>query len=213
MKQNELQEYVKIWKELGVAYIDFNFSCGGDSMNDTDIIIYDEKNNRIESSELVGFFEDEVYRQVEFYVNSDGHYQGEAGVVRIELIEEDDEPYFLYMKEAESEWNEQVTNEVLIPLTDEEVKFIKDNVSQINGDEGNIGFTYNKDLIFDDNKTKFVDELEEKIKDFIDDYSPEIEDGELMEYFTFEAEDIEFVENSLKMYVHNTILIFKPSDE
>jgi len=212
-----MKEIIKVWKELNVSYIDFNFNCGGDSMNDVDILIYDDKGTEIGSQELKDYFDEETYKQVEFYVNSDGHYQGEAGVVRIELAEDDDEPYFTYSKEAESEWNENVESVINIPLTDEEFLFIKNNVSRISGEERDINIVYTKDIILNDEKEKLVDELENKILDIVDDFTPELEEGELMEYYTFETNDDMLLDDNnskfLIISISNSVIIFRDSNE
>ena len=111
-----MQEIIKIWKEKNIDHINFNFSCGGDSMNDTSIEIFDKEGELVQDGELESYFDDQTYKNVEFYVNSDGHYQGEFGVVEITLNDEEDD--FEYSKSASSEWNETCDNEVEIELTD-----------------------------------------------------------------------------------------------
>ena len=34
------KEIIQLWKELQITHIDFEFSCGGDSMNDTTLNIH-----------------------------------------------------------------------------------------------------------------------------------------------------------------------------
>ena len=88
----ETNEAIALWKELGITSATMEFSCGGDSMNDYHFTFYNvnSENKEVESSELDSFFDDEVFRNVEFYVNSDGHYIGESGTVEIELDEDDE---------------------------------------------------------------------------------------------------------------------------
>ena len=86
----EKQEAIKLWKELKIESGTMEFSCGGDSMNDYSFTFYGG-GKEIESSELKDYFDDAVYKHVEFYVNSDGHYQGEAGTVEITLDNDDDD--------------------------------------------------------------------------------------------------------------------------
>ena len=105
-----MEKIIKLWKELGVTHIDFEFCCGGDSMNDTTLNIH-KGDEIIENNELETFFDNEVYKRVEFYVNSDGHYQGESGNVLIELNDEGDD--FNFMKSAQSEWCERKTRSTL----------------------------------------------------------------------------------------------------
>ena len=56
-----------------------------------EIKFFNDKNEEVDCPELEDYSDGEIYNQVEFYVNSDGHYQGESGVVRIELNGEEDE--------------------------------------------------------------------------------------------------------------------------
>ena len=50
-----MEDIIKKWKEAKISYANFEFNCGGDSMNDTDLIFYDDNGNNIEmkSSRLV----------------------------------------------------------------------------------------------------------------------------------------------------------------
>ena len=93
------KEVIQLWKENGVDSINFEFDCGGDSMNETTINILDKEGNVIECKEIEDYFDNKIYDKVEFYVNSDGHYIGENGNVYITLEDEDEEePYFSYSK-------------------------------------------------------------------------------------------------------------------
>ena len=86
----EVSQEITLWKENKIHECIMEFSCGGDSMNDYDFKFYDKKGKEIVCVELKDFFEDEVFRRVEFYVNSDGHYIGEFGQVVITLNDEDE---------------------------------------------------------------------------------------------------------------------------
>ena len=87
----QTNEAIALWKELGITSATMEFSCGGDSMNDYHFNFYNSENKQVENGELDSFFDDEVFREVEFYVNSDGHYIGEFGSVEITLDEDDEE--------------------------------------------------------------------------------------------------------------------------
>ena len=73
------------------------------------------------------YFEDEVFRNVEFYENSDGHYLGEFGEVTITLNENENQ--FDYSKSSTSEYSEPYTDNVRVKITKDEAKFIKDYVN------------------------------------------------------------------------------------
>ena len=100
----EMEEAVEIWKREGIDRVEFDFSCGGDSMNDTELRFYKGNKEIEETWGLEAYFDDEVYENVEFYENSDGHYQGESGTVTITLNEDEDE--FDYEKSSTEEWLE-----------------------------------------------------------------------------------------------------------
>jgi hypothetical protein len=180
------EQAIKLWKELGVTEVHFNFNCGGDSMNDTDLTIYTDGSKQIKNDVLFDYFENEVYENVEFYVNSDGHYNGESGIVTITL----DDEGFTYSKSSESEWSEQHTETVLIKLTDVEQAFVNKNLLNLNGDENNLDFVFKGDVFLTNEDEVFLEELEKRIKSVIQDNEPEIEyDGELQEYYTFNTEE------------------------
>ena len=95
----DLQQMVALWKEKGITECSMEFDCGGDQMNDYTFTFY-TKEGQVECEELDSYFDGEVYNNVEFYVNSDGHYMGENGYVYIRL--DDDEESFTYTKDAQS---------------------------------------------------------------------------------------------------------------
>ncbi len=97
MNNKNEQEIVELWKKLGVSKCEASFMCGGDSMNEMSFTYFDKESEEIPEakSELDDYFDDVIYDKVDFYVNSDGHYMGENGVVHIELFE-DDENDLLY---------------------------------------------------------------------------------------------------------------------
>jgi len=203
------QEIIKLWKENKIDYIEFRFSCGGDSMNDTEITIYDEDFNEVENSEISDYFDNEVYKEVEFYVNSDGHYLGESGEVIIRLNEAGDD--FEYSKNSTSEWSEQVTEEAEIELTDDEVKFIKENVSDINGHiYDGVNTNYKRDFIMTDKEETMVSELEKKINDFSVGYDFDRNiDGEETDWCIFTTgDDIEFNGNKLKISISREYYVY-----
>lgn len=211
--QNENEnEIVQLWKELNVARVNFEFSCGGDSMNDTTITIHGEDDEEIENETLKTYFDNEVYNVVEFYVNSDGHYQGESGYVDITLDE--DGETFNYSKYSESEWTETVTTTTKIELTDEQVAFINDKVLNINGSYDEIAVNYKQDCILSDEEEEIAEELERTIQEQLESYSPEQDEGELQEdWFTFttnpEGETLKIVGNGLQVQVNNSVTVFK----
>ena len=175
---------IQLWKELQITHIDFEFTCGGDSMNDTTLVIH-KGDEVIENETISVYFDNEVYNAVEFYVNSDGHYMGESGNVLIEL--DDDEETFNFMKSAQAEYCERTTNKVEVELTDEEIEFVKEFVRDINGGEGEgSNLNYKKDFIINEKRKELIDSIGEKVADICGGFAPEIEgSGDLSDWYSF----------------------------
>jgi hypothetical protein len=205
------ENIIKIWKEKNIDHVNFNFSCGGDSMNDTSIEIFDKEGEFVQDSELETYFDDKTYNNVEFYENSDGHYQGEFGVVTIEFDE--DENDFTYSKSSSSEWSESSVNEAEIELTDEEAKFVADYVLNINGGEDDIQTNYKKDFILTNEQEETLKGLEEKISEFAQDYTPNDIEGEMNEWHTYttneEGEELKLVDNVLTLSITKSFDVIK----
>jgi len=168
-----MQEIIKKWNEANISYAEFQFSCGGDSMNDTSLSFYDVDGNVVdESGNLESYFEDEVYKNVQFYEASDGHYIGESGYVRIELSDEGDE--FYYTKSAEAEWSENKSGEVLVPITDEEFKILDEYIlGMANSNWNGASVDYKKDFILTDELEVAIKDLQEKFENHSYDFQPE----------------------------------------
>lgn len=201
-----METMIKDWKEAGIGYAKFIFSCGGDSMNDCHFEYFTEDHDEIPSFEHETELGDILFKRVEFYVNSDGHYMGEDGTVTIELNEEEDDFYF--SKEAEAEYCERITSEVAAVLTDEEVDYINKYAEDIiGGEDDNTDINYKINFI----KTYELDEIEKSIFEKIDNvagsFSPAV-DGEVRDFYSFsltndQTEDIKIDGNELTIYVDN----------
>lgn len=164
------------WKELDVDRVHFVFSCGGDSMNDTSIEIYDKEENIIEVEEIADYFDEAVYNNVDFYEASDGHYMGEDGKVIITLT--DDEDGFDYCKDSQEEWCENELFTEKFELTDEEVEFIDKYVDDINGNmsEGDYNVNYKVDFVQTDELIELEQELVKKIENYFNNYDHKLEE-------------------------------------
>lgn len=176
-----------LWKELRVSHANFEFSCGGDSMNDTNLIIYSEDGSEITCGEIADYIDNEIYNVVEFYVNSDGHYMGEAGNVHIVLSEDGEE--FEYSKSSRSEWSETITSPLEVELDEKTIQFIKEKVLNINGEEGSGTINYKIDCILTDEEEEIGNKLVENINIACRDFSPE--DYEINDtWFRFTTNDV-----------------------
>lgn len=218
------QEAIQEWKQLGIKHAEFEFSCGGDSMNDTTLNFYDQKNKVIQSGNLEGYFDSEIYRVVTFYEASDGHYQGEAGVVMIELDDESDDVNdhdFTYSKDSQAEYNEQFTEVIDIKLTAEQVNFIQLNVSNMNGgDSDSTTINYKRDFIMTDDDERIQNEIAELLDDEAQNCHFENASGEATDWYNFttngddndELEELTIVENHLKLLVNRTFVVYQDSN-
>ena len=202
------KDAVKLWEKLGVSNAALTFNCGGDCMGDTDWELFDKDGGVISSDELVNYFETVIYDEVEFYVNSDGHYMGEFGTVEIELTDEDEDSTFMYSKNSSSEWEESIHNDIEIELTENEANYIKSFVGDINGgeDEG-VNFNYKKDFIKTDEMVEIEDSIAEKVNKDTSEYQPE-DCYNLRDMYQFESE-CDFNDNSLMVEITNYDYVIK----
>jgi hypothetical protein len=212
-------EMIKLWQDNNVEKCVMNFSCGGDSMNDTEFNLYDKDDNVIQCQELTGYFENQVYNEVNFYEASDGHYQGEYGTVTITLEDDGDgELYFSYDKQSNSEWSEQFTENVDVELTDEEVEFVKTKVLNIvGGDDGGV-INYKEDCILTDEEEKVGEEMLGRLSTIADEHEFKNEEGEPEGWWNFrtgeseENNSIRLSGNTLTLSVSRTFLVIKEEE-
>lgn len=192
-----MEELIKEWLEKGVDRAEFEFSCGGDSMNDTNLVFFDKENNEITmSNESKETLDNDIYNNVEFYVNSDGHYQGEHGTVLIEFNAEDNE--FNYIKSATSEWSESFSDTIEIEVTPELHKFCKEYIYEISGEHDYLDIEYAKDFYINSEKLKMLEDIQEIINEAVDDHEPEDKSaGELEDYVSM-SEFVTIDNNKIK---------------
>ena len=190
-------EAVSEWKKLGIENANMEFSCGGDSMSDYSFTFYTKNTTpggtENISVELVLFFDREIFDDVEFYVNSDGHYIGESGNVVITL--NDDEDGFVYDKQSQSEWSESYEETIHIKLSKEEIEFVKNKILNINGGtDGDATFNYKLDCIITDEDEEIIEVLGKRLETDCEEYEFEEVEGEQEDWFTWstnqEIEDV-----------------------
>ena len=218
------EEAIVLWKANNITECICEFSCGGDSMNDIDFYFH-TKEGKVDLPELTDYFDSEVYNNVEFYVNSDGHYIGEAGEVVIVL--EDDEEDFSYTKNAESEWSETFSDVGNLKLTKDYEDFLKTFVeSIIGGQDGSPVINYKSDCILSDREEEIAEELTKELNDFADEFGIEGAEGEPSDWYTFSTNvdnstDVEDVEGStlviedskLRVRVQRQYYVYRPSED
>lgn len=210
----ETNEMIELWKKLDIQRCEMEFSCGGDSMNETDFTFYNSQDKVVDGEELEGYFESEVYNEVEFYEVSDGHYMGEFGQVVITLEEDDDEPYFQYDKNSQSEWEEREVEVMKYDLTDSEVKFLTEKVESIVGGEDGQAINYKTDCVLSDEEEELSEKLLQEISDVANEYEFENASGEPQEWFTFttridDEDGIQIEDNKLSVEVSRTFYQLK----
>ena len=209
------QKAIEIWQELGITSADFEFSCGGDSMNDTSLTFITKEGDVVDDDDLQHYFDDVIYKEVEFYVNSDGHYQGEFGNVEIELQSDDDEPYFTFSKTSQSEWTERFNEKQFVELTEDEINLVKRVIQNMNGAGVNlIAISYKGDCILTDDEESLLESISDKLNDFAENYEFENVEGEFTEDYswTTNSEQIVIQDNSIQIEIEKTFTIFKDEE-
>lgn len=201
----QTNEAIALWKELGITTANMEFSCGGDSMNDYHFSFYNSENKEVQSGELESFFDDDVFKRVEFYVNSDGHYIGESGNVSIELSEDEENPDFVYYKNAQAEWSESFTDEVAVELTEKEVEFVRSKVLNLVGSQDGDAINYKGDCILNNEEEQISDTISQKISDVVMNHEFENAEGEVEEWFQYNTDEVD--SDVLPKIVGNTLFV------
>lgn len=204
----DLQQMVALWKEKGITRGEFEFQCGGDQMNETDIKFFNDKDKEVKCEELESYIDGIIYDRVEFYEASDGHYQGEAGVVTIEL-DEDDVDDFTFSKSSESEWNENFATTNFCELTKEEFEFFNESVHSVLGGTDGCTINYKRDCILNDEQVEVRDDLMSKIEEFATDCEIEDAEGDLTDWFNFstDLEESNYEEDGYEFDENNPSLL------
>jgi hypothetical protein len=208
----ELNEAIKLWEENNISRCEMEFSCGGDNMSDTNFTFYNTKGDVVEcDDELYTYFDNMVYKHVNFYINSDGHYIGEHGTVDITLNEEDENKCFDYVKQSTSEWSESDTQTFYISISDAEKKLIEEKLEGFSVEDGVSNIEYVGDLILSDEETETLELLMNRVEEEAEDYSFKDEDGYVKEsdgeWYNAEYEKIE--ENSIKIQITRSFYVEK----
>ena len=211
----EKEQIIQLWIENGVDNIDYEFDCGGDSMGETTLNILDKEGNSIECKEIEDYFENKIYDNVEFYVNSDGHYMGERGNVYVYLNDEKDG--FDYSKTSMEEYSEREEFDVMVELSDEEIEYVGLYVNNINTGWGSdMNFNYATDFIKTDRHEELDKSIDEKLTNFYNDYNPELlgeDSGGDMSLNTNEDENVITIEdNKLKVTLYDESYVYKEGE-
>ncbi len=213
----EKEQAIALWNDKGIVRAEMEFYCGGDEMGDYSFVYFNADDEVVECKELDDFFDRAVFDRVDFYVNSDGHYMGESGVVHIEL--EDEEEYgeeidFTYSKSAQSEWQETITNTLTIHLTDEQIAYLKEYVSSFNGGVDEFtNFNYSKDFIMTDEHERIEKEIANILDNTTSGYTPQT-DNEVNDWYSYQNEEPMFNEhNELLVEMNNETYVYTNSED
>lgn len=217
--KTDLEPIIDLWKKHNVDYIEFQFDCGGDSMYDTTLTIYDNDENIVKDATLEDFFDREVYDEVTFYEASDGYYMGEQGEVRIRL---EDDGSFSYSKNSTSEYNEAYSSITDMELTKDEANMVKKIVSNMNGNGwGDTTINYNGDLILSDEEDEALETIKDKISNFCLHYEIENAEGEeITDSVTWttnnddidELQTLQINKNKIKLHIRKEYTIYKENE-
>jgi len=206
-----MEELIKKWKEYNIEKAEFQFYAGGDSMGDTDLMFYDKDGVEVDVEEdFIGKIEDQIYKNVDFYEASDGHYQGESGTVYIELEEDE----LQYTKDAQSEYSVSYSDTVKIELTKEEHDYVVEYISDIVDDDvDNISFCYSKDFYMTDEMEAIEKSIASKMYEAYQDHEFEHtdDDGNTGDYFTISDLDVHS-ENKISFSLNYQVTEYEDSN-
>lgn len=182
-------EYIKLWKELNIEKVEIPFNCGGDSMGDLEVILYDKEGNVVNNEELKDYFEGDVYNEVDFYEVSDGHYLGESGTVYVEFEEDEEDDNgggFVYTKDAMSEFNEHFTETMYIELNEKEVELLTTKIHSFMGGEDGDAVNYKDDCILTDEEDEMIEALVKKVDEMAREHEFNVDsDAEASDWYRF----------------------------
>lgn len=211
------EQAIKEWQDLLLTKCEVKFHCGGDDMGDVEFSFYSNGNLVTEvSQELQDYIENKMYNNVTFYQNSDGHYQGESGIVLVGLETDDDEPYFVYSKSSQAEYNETWRCVTDVKLNDKQIQFIKKNVTQIFGGlDDSTQVVWKNDVILTESDEDILDEITTEVEIVGESEIPDCE-GDVNEWFAFntsndEGDEMIIEGNILKLNVRRSITTYEDS--
>ena len=184
-KVKNIPQIIDEWLENKISKAEFEFSCGGDSMNDTQIYLYDKEGKTVKNNNIEYFIDDEIYGRIRFYEASDGHYLGEFGKVIIVLNENKTD--FIFEKISSQEFNEEKSVTTLIDLTDLEKSFLSENIKLIIGTSETViensltNLIWKKDKILTKNDEDIINSIFNKFINKLNNFPIYLEDNESLD--------------------------------
>lgn len=219
-----MKKQIDLWKELGISKAEIPFNCGGDSMGDLEVILYDGLGNVVDNDELKDYFESQVYNEVDFYEVSDGHYMGESGTVNVEFEEDEDSEdggRFYYLKDALSEFNEHFTETMYVELNEKEIELLKTKIHSFMGGEDGDAVNYIDDCILTDEEDEIIEALVKKVDEMAINHEFDVDsDAQASDWYRFstnlDADDEPLQindENQLLVEVEASFYTYYPSED
>jgi hypothetical protein len=184
-KVKNIPQIIDEWLENKISKAEFEFSCGGDSMNDTQIYLYDKEGKTVKNNNIEYFIDDEIYGRIRFYEASDGHYLGEFGKVIIVLNENKTD--FIFEKISSQEFNEEKSVTILIDLTDLEKSFLSENIKLIIGTSETViensltNLIWKKDKILTKNDEDIINSIFNKFINKLNNFPIYLENNESLD--------------------------------
>lgn len=192
-------EIIKAFNKHGIVTADFEFDCGGDQMNYTELKFYDDTLHEVDApQDLHDLVEEMIYEKVKFYVDSDGHYIGERGSVMVSI--EDDT--LVFSKTAEAGYSEEVSVEVGLDIN-EEVAVLDGCVRSIILSGGETQIEYEKDFVMTDAHENAIEAITQKMN----------EKHEEVGVYDYPNLQVQLLENPGVLIILFEETIFKPCDE
>lgn len=85
-----IKRVIELLQKANLSQLEFNYDCGGDDFHDLSLDTkLDDELIKEYDDEITGITQD-IEKEVEFYVNSDGHYLGEYGKIYVYLSDTKD---------------------------------------------------------------------------------------------------------------------------
>ena len=142
-------------------------------------------------------------------------FQGEAGTVTVTLVEEE-EPYFQFDKDAQSEYSESYTDRIEIEFSKEQYDYLEKHVEDIkdNYSIDAIVFLYKIDFFVSPEKELIEKSIMEIIKRECDDHEYEYSgNGELEDSDYYDVNNIEFLgDNKINFDLNYRVTEYATSD-
>jgi hypothetical protein len=208
------EQAVKIWKDNNLTTLVFYFACGGDEMYDFN---FDKELNdeELNDEDLKAYLNNDIFEKVKFYEVTDNYYLGEAGTVTIKLNESQDD--FCYFKESESEYQDEICDNIEIALDSGDITYIKLNILKVKKEsDSQLEFDFKDNYVKTDENNIREERIKKAITTAITDYipDPDLYSGELLDTDCYLIDsNIDCMEKSIIITANFRYLYFDSFEE